>query len=115
MIAIPRGLAAILLRPFEEIAAPPAAGNLLPGTGEIKMARLLIDQMSENMLDPAKYPDRYRSALKKLLAAKRASAPRPAPVAEAPEQEGRVIDLMEALRASVARRGGKSPRTKRVA
>ena len=69
VIAIPHGLAAILLRPFEEVGAPPATGSLSAGTGEIRMARLLIDQMSEESLDPAKYPDRYRAALKKLLAA----------------------------------------------
>lgn len=79
------------------------------------MARLLIDQMSEEALDPAKYPDRYRSALKKLLAKKGAAAPAPAAAAGQPEKEGRVIDLMEALRATVARRGGESPRKRRVA
>ena len=115
VIAIPHGLAAILLRPFEEVAAPPSAGSLSAGTGEIKMARLLIDQMSEEALDPAKYPDRYRSALKKLLAKKGAGTLAPAAVAGKPEEKGRVIDLMEALRASVARRGGKSPRKRRVA
>ena len=78
------------------------------------MARLLIDQMSEETLDPAKYPDRYRSALKRLLATKRAAAPAPAPAEGGPE-EGRVIDLMEALRASVARRGRRSPHKRRVA
>ncbi len=74
VIVIPHGLVAILLRPFEEVAAAPSAGSLSAGTGEIKMARLLIDQMSEEALDPAKYPDRYRSALKKLLAKKGAVA-----------------------------------------
>lgn len=114
VVAIPHGLAAILLRPFEEVAAPPATGSLSAGTGEIKMARLLIDQMSEESLDPAKYPDRYRSALEKLLSSKR---PALKAQTEAPGQpgEGRVLDLMEALRASVARRGGKSTRKRRVA
>jgi DNA end-binding protein Ku len=115
VVAIPHGLAVILLRPFEEVAAPPHAGSLSAGTGEIKMARLLIDEMSEEALDPAKYPDRYRSALKKLLAKKRAASPAPAAVAGKPEEEGRVIDLMEALRASVGRRAAKSPRKRRVA
>lgn len=113
VVAIPHGLAAILLRPFEEVGAPPATGSLSAATGETRMARLLIDQMSEESLDPAKYPDRYRAALKKLLARKGAAAP--AGAAAAGKPEGRVIDLMDALRASVARRGGKSPRRKRVA
>lgn len=115
VVPIPHGLAAILLRPFEEVAAPPSAGSLSAGTGEIKMARLLIDQMSEEALDPAKYPDRYRSALKKLLAKKGVAALAPAASTGKPEEEGRVISLMDALRASVARRGGKSPRKRRVA
>jgi DNA end-binding protein Ku len=115
VVPIPHGLAAVLLRPFEEVAAPPAVGSLSAGTGEIKMARLLIDQMSEEALDPAKYPDRYRSALKKLLAKKGASVSARSAAAGQPEAEGRVIDLMDALRASVARRGGKSPRKRRVA
>ncbi len=115
VIAIPHGLAAILLRPFEEVAAPPRVGSLSAGTGEIKMARLLIDQMSEEALDPAKYPDRYRSALKRLLAKKRVATPAPAAAPGKREEEGRVIDLVEALRASVARHGGRSSRKRRVA
>ena len=82
------------------------------------MARLLIDQMTEDTLDPAKYPDRYRTALKKLLAKKGAAASRSGRRRTvAPEGEGRVIDLMDALRASVARRGRKvaAQETRRLA
>src|SRR5207247_9069384 len=60
-------LALEVLRPFEELRDPgklgvPAAGKK---PAEVKMARLLIDQMSEEW-DPAQHPDEYRRALEKL-------------------------------------------------
>ena len=109
-----RGLSLVLLRPFEEIAAEPSIPLPAPQSAETKMARLLIDEMSRDELDPAKYPNRYRTSLKKLLASKR-------PAEAAPEEKttekagakGEVVDLMAALKASFARRGGKVGRRRR--
>ncbi|MGW1675355.1 non-homologous end joining protein Ku [Streptomyces sp. NPDC002324] len=67
---------------------------------EIDEAVLLIDRMDLDGLDG--FRDRYTDALKELLAAKREGHELP----EAPEPEqapGKVVDLMDALQASVAR------------
>lgn len=112
LIASPRGLSLVLLRPFEEISAAPAVTLPAPQAAETKMARLLIDEMSGEGLDPAKYPDRYRAALRKLLASKRPSGGTRAERNQTADEEseggkGQVVDLMAALKASLSQRGGK--------
>src|SRR5512141_1451331 len=90
------------LRSFEELRDPaelkvPAATKK---SAEVKMARMLIDQMSGESWNPTEHPNEYRKALEKLLAHKRAvTAPR---AAAAPHEGGQVIDLMAALKASLA-------------
>jgi DNA end-binding protein Ku len=64
---------------------------------EIQMAVSLIENLS-NGFDPQRYHDQYQAALKKLIDAKVAGAPLPAPLSERGEK---IVDLMEALRASV--------------
>ena len=64
---------------------------------EIEMAVSLIENLSDQF-DPQRYHDEYQAALKKLIDAKVAGAPLPA----APSERGeKIVDLMEALRASV--------------
>ena len=64
---------------------------------EIEMAVSLIENLSDSF-DPERYQDEYQEALKKLLDAKVEGAPLPA----APTEQGeKIVDLMEALRASV--------------
>lgn len=64
---------------------------------EIEMAVSLIENLSDSF-DPQRYHDEYQAALKKLIDAKVAGAPLPA----APSERGeKIVDLMEALRASV--------------
>jgi DNA end-binding protein Ku len=69
------------------------------------MAVSLIENLSDSF-DPERYEDEYQVALKKVIKAKVDGAPLP----EAPEaKEPKVVDLMEALRASIEqtkRRGG---------
>lgn len=64
---------------------------------EIQMAVSLIDNLSDRF-DPQRYHDEYQAALKKLIDANVAGAPLPAPPAERGQK---IVDLMEALRASV--------------
>jgi DNA end-binding protein Ku len=114
VLPTPRGLSLVLLRPFEEISAAPSVSLPAPQAAETKMARLLIDEMSADELDPAKYPDRYRAALKKLLASKRPSEGAPVEKEKGtPEGHGKVIDLMAALKASLEQRGSKGSRRRR--
>jgi len=64
---------------------------------EIQMAISLIENLSDSF-DPERYHDEYQAALKKLIGAKVEGAPLPA----APSERGeKIVDLMEALRASV--------------
>ena len=83
---------------------------------EIEMAVSLIENLSDSF-DPQRYHDEYQAALKKLIDAKVAGAPLPAPPSERGEK---IVDLMEALRASVeatrkkssGEAGGKAPATR---
>jgi DNA end-binding protein Ku len=69
--------------------------------GEVKMARMLIDQMAEEEWDPTEHPNEYRKALEKLLASKRKFELKEPAKGGAEAGEGKVIDLMDALRRSV--------------
>ena len=74
---------------------------------ERKMARQLIQHLSSDF-DPKEFKDEYHKALKKLIDKKIAGEE--IVVAPEPEPTGEVVDLMEALRASVeAARQGKKP------
>ena len=90
------------IRDAGELSLP---GDVSPQAAEVDMALMLVDALSRPF-DPAEYHDEYRAALLRLVEEKQAGTPlaRPAPPA-APEK---VIDLMEALKASVeqARRRG---------
>ena len=66
---------------------------------ELQMAKSLIDNLAEESFDPTRYQDGYREALQAIVQAKlEGQEAFEAPVAEA---EPRVMDLMEALKASV--------------
>ena len=64
---------------------------------ELQMAISLIENLSDSF-HPQRYHDEYQAALKQLIDAKVEGAPLPAPLSEHVEK---VLDLMEALRASV--------------
>jgi DNA end-binding protein Ku len=83
---------------------------------ELQMAVSLIENLSDSF-DPQRYHDEYQAALKQVIDAKVAGAPLPA----APTEQGeKVLDLMEALRASVeatrkkssGQANGKAPATR---
>ena len=63
-----------------------------------------ILESRQTKFDPGKFEDRYETALKKLIAAKKTGKPPPAP----PPQPSNVINLMEALRRSAAGGRGRS-------
>jgi DNA end-binding protein Ku len=75
----------------------PAADTIV-SDAELQMAKMLIDQLTGEF-DASEYRDEYRDALNQVIEAKLGSG---APVAAAPAaHEGKVRDLMEALRASI--------------
>ena len=77
---------------------------------ELQMAKSLIDNLAEESFDPSRYHDGYREALQAVVTAKLEGQE----AVEAPpvEAEPKVMDLMEALKASVdaarKERAGKS-------
>ena len=72
--------------------------------GEMALARKLIDELSAERFEPEKYEDEYRTRVLEAVEAKVAGQQ----VTAAPVETGRaqVIDLMEALKQSLAERGG---------
>ncbi len=78
-------------------AAP--ADEVKVSDAEVGMARMFIEQLSGEF-DPEQFTDTYREALEQVITAKLEGVELPAPTEEAPEQ-GQVVDLVAALRASV--------------
>jgi DNA end-binding protein Ku len=78
------------------------------GEGEVKgaelqLARQLVSQLSTETFDASKYHDRYRKRLQEIIDQKIKGEPVTISTPEAPSPQ--VIDLMEALKASLAKRG----------
>jgi DNA end-binding protein Ku len=65
---------------------------------EVEMAKSLVENLSAEF-DPERYDDTYRSELLDLIRSKAEGQPLPEPQ----EEEGEVVDLMQALRESVER------------
>jgi DNA end-binding protein Ku len=86
-----------------------------PSERELDMARQLVDTLS-GTFDPEKYHDEYREEVLALIERKAAGEEIVAPAA--PEEPAKVLDLMAALEASLARTGAKqsgtAPATKRA-
>ena len=87
------------LRPVSEV--PVGEGEVKPA--ELQLARQFIDQLSTDTFDAGKYEDTYRKKLQAVIDAKIAGEPVSIAPAEPPRTQ--VIDLMEALKASLAKRG----------
>lgn len=82
-----------------------------PADAELNMAKTLINSMN-TPFKPEEYKDEFQSKLRELLETKIAGKEI---VAAAPEEHGNVIDLMEALKASVEKQNKPAPRKKRGA
>ena len=96
------------LRPVSEV--PIGEGEVKPA--ELQLARQFIDQLSTDTFDAGKYEDTYRKKLQSVIDAKIAGEPVSIAPAEPPRTQ--VIDLMEALKASLARRGAAPAAERRV-
>jgi DNA end-binding protein Ku len=85
------------VRGFEEIDR----GEALPmKPNELELAVQLIAQLASPSFDPQKYEDEYRKRLLELI--ERKVAGQEIAVTAAPPQRAQIIDLMEALKASLA-------------
>jgi DNA end-binding protein Ku len=76
---------------------------------ELKLARQLIDQLGAKRFDPNEFTDEHRARVE--AAIQRKVDGKEVSLAEGPvsTKGGNVIDLMEALRASIDARGSKAP------
>ena len=75
--------------------------NIQADTAQLGLAKQLIDAYTQPF-EIGKFKDHYEDALRELVEAKLNHLPVPAPVPE--KKPGKVIDLMEALRSSLAQR-----------
>jgi DNA end-binding protein Ku len=82
----------------DEVRRPEEVPKPRVQPAEVEMAKTLIDNLAAKW-NPDKYHDRYRNQLLDLLEKKAEVAPLPEPAEQEP---GEVVDLMEALRQSVA-------------
>jgi DNA end-binding protein Ku len=62
-----------------------------------------MESIAHDRFDPSRYEDDVRERMKAVIARKRKGQPI---TAEKPEREAKIVDLMEALKASLARKGG---------
>ena len=83
--------------PREEIDAIPTRGSK-PSDGELKLAKQIIESLTTDW-DPSRYHDTYTEELEQLIKDK--AKGKQVTVEPEAEQEAKVLDLMEALRASV--------------
>jgi DNA end-binding protein Ku len=90
------------VRPISEIDIP----KMDVKDAELKLAKQLIDQQSSSTFDPSQYTDEVSARIEQ--AVQRKVEGQEITMAEAPEPGGaQVIDLMEALRASLEKKGVK--------
>ena len=89
------------VRSMKEIEIP--ATEVKPA--ELKLAKQLIDAQTSEAFDPSEYTDqvseRIHAAIEKKVAGQEIT------MTDVPERGAQVIDLMEALRASLEKKGGK--------
>jgi len=103
------GIVAWSIRSADEVRKPDeifgAIADVKPDPSMIAIAEKIIEQMAAKF-DPSQFVDHYEEALKGLIAAKRKGHK---PVAAAEPDDTNVVDLMSALRASLAGKDKAAP------
>ena len=112
------GLVLTTLRTAEEVrdmAELPSPDLPKPDPQMLAIAEKIVDQQSGDF-DPAEFTDRYEDALRALIEEKK-KGKKVKPTAAANDDDGKVIDLMAALKKSLQGGAGKTkkPTNKRVA
>lgn len=92
---------------IKELAKVPSKPPI--SDAELSMAKMLIDSM-DKPFDPALYHDEYQERLRNVIEQKIAGKDI---VAAEPEERTNVIDLMEALKASIEQQKPKKPTTRK--
>ena len=92
------------IRSFEEIPT----GDAEPKEGELELAIQLIEQISNDEFEPEKYTDEVRDRVLEMIQAKVEGEDITVSAAEEPQAQ--IIDLMEALKASLGEGGERKPK-----
>jgi DNA end-binding protein Ku len=92
------------LRPFAEVPLETCSVD----SGELKLAIQIIEQRANEHFEPEKYTDEIRSRILELIQQKVEGREISVPPEERPD--AKIIDLMEALKASVGKAAAKGPR-----
>ena len=87
------------VRPIAEVEIPKMDVN----DGELKLAKQLIDQLSSAKFDPTQYKDEVTERIEQAVQQKVEG--QEITMAEEPAPKAQVIDLMQALRASLEKKG----------
>ncbi len=107
-----KGILAYTIRTDAEVRKPDeifdGISSAKPPAAMIAIAKQIIEQQ-QGPFDPSQFVDRYEQALKALIAAKQKGR-RPAKVAE--PEDTNVVDLMAALRSSLAGKAKAAAKTK---
>jgi len=88
------------LRSFDEVERSDAKVS----DAELSLAERLIEQIAVEKFEPTKYEDAVKKRMEEVIAQKVEG--QEVTFVEAPEPQGKIIDLMEALRASLDTSGG---------
>lgn len=92
------------IRPFSEVER----GDAAPNEQELELAKKLIDQIARDEFHPEAYEDEVKKRIEEVIARKVEGEQ--VTYAEAEEPQGKIIDLMEALKASLEAGGGGAAR-----
>ena len=79
-------------------------------SAELKLAKQLIEQQASNTFDPSAYTDTVRERIE--AAVQKKVEGQEITMAEAPQGSAQVIDLMEALRASLEKKAARPAKAK---
>ncbi len=86
------------VKPYSEVPV----GEAEVKEGELKLAVQLVEQIANDKFEPGKYHDDVKRRLQEVIQRKIEGQEVTAPVAEAPQAQ--IIDLMEALKASLSQK-----------
>lgn len=113
-----KGMIAYTLRNHDEVRDPDEAfediADVKPDKKMVEIALKIVEQQ-EGPFDPTRFQDRYEEALRELIESRQGDGGDDGTVQAAPPEESNVIDLMDALKKSLAGKGRAASRAKTAA
>lgn len=113
-----KGMIAYTLRNHDEVRDPEEVfqeiDDVKPDKKMIEIALKIVEQQ-EGPFDPTRFHDRYEDALRELIESRQGDGGDDGTVQAAPPEESNVIDLMDALKKSLAGKGRAASRPKTAA